>query len=175
VVLANRRRGEHLRMTSSALTPLIGLVLIVWICSRQLRWRPADPARMWKLPLVLGVLGVILLARQAGTIRLVDVVILVISGVLALISGSAMGRIARFRPVLADPRLVESRAGWLGVAIWAGLVAVRVALDVAGHRLGSDLALSTGSLLLMVALNRAASAAVVSARLPRAAAATAGR
>jgi hypothetical protein len=86
-----------------------------------------------------------------------------------------MGRIARFRTSPADPRLTESRTGWIGVAIWLGLIVIRVGLDVAGHRLGSDIAVSTGSILLVLALNRVASALVVSARLPRRSLAAAGR
>jgi hypothetical protein len=45
-----------------------------------------------------------------------------------------------------------------------GLIVVRVALDVAGHHLGSDLAVSTGTILLMLAVNRVTSALVLSAR-----------
>jgi len=163
-------------MTSSTLTDLlIGLALIVYICSKQLSWRPVDPARMWKLPLILGVVGIISMAKQTTTVHPIDVVILGLSAVFALASGAVMGRIARFRPSPTDPRLVESRTGWVGVGIWFGLILVRVALDVAGHRMGSDLAVSTGTILLVLALNRAASAVVVSARQPRRAAVMAGR
>ncbi|GIM90996.1 hypothetical protein [Paractinoplanes toevensis] len=146
---------------------LLGLALIVYICSKQLTWRPVDPARMFKLPLILGVVGVVSLSKEAATIHPVDVVILGLSAVLAVISGALMGRIARFRRSPADPRVVETRTGALGIAIWIGLIAVRVVLDVAGHRMGSDLAVSTGSILLVLALNRATSALVVSARQPR--------
>jgi hypothetical protein len=155
-------------MTSSnSVELLIGLLVIAYICSRQLTWRPVDPARMWKLPLILGAAGVASLARQTGAVHPADVVILGLSAVFALLSGALMGRIARFRPSPSDPRLMESRTGGLGIAIWAGLVAVRIALDVAGHRMGSDLAFSSGSILLVLALNRTAGALVVSARQPR--------
>jgi hypothetical protein len=146
---------------------LLGLALIGYICSKQLTWRPVDPARMFKLPLILGIAGVVSLAQQATTIHPIDVVILGLSAVLAVVSGALMGRIARFRPSPSDPHVVESRTGALGIAIWIGLIAVRVVLDVAGHRMGSDLAVSTGSILLVLAVNRATSALVVSARQPR--------
>jgi hypothetical protein len=163
-------------MTSNALIDVaLALALIAYLCAKQLSWRPVDPARMWKLPLILGAAGVISLAREHLTIHPVDAVILGISAVSALASGALMARIARFRPSAADPRLVESRTGWMGVAIWFGLVAIRVALDVAGHRMGSDLAVSTGSILLVLALNRGANALVLSARQPRRAYAMAGR
>ena len=155
-------------MTSSTLTDFVlGLVLIVYLCSRQLRWRPVDPGKMLKLPLILGVAGIISMARQTTTIHPIDVTILAISGLLAVISGVMMGRIARFRPSPADPRLVESRTGWLGVAIWFGLVAIRVGLDVAGHRMGAGLAVSTGTILVILAVNRIVAALVISARQQR--------
>ncbi|WP_433378887.1 hypothetical protein ACQPZX_12490 [Actinoplanes sp. CA-142083] len=163
-------------MTTSALINLgIGLVIIAYICSKQLSWRPVDPARMWKLPLILGVAGVLSMAQQNTTVHPVDVVILGLSGLLAVASGTLMGRIARFRPSPTNPGMMESRTGWLGVGIWIGLIAVRVVLDVAGHRMGSVLAVSTGTILLVLALNRAASALVVSARQPRRTPQMAGR
>jgi len=161
--------------TSTLINLVIGLGLIAYICSRQLSWRLVDPARMWKLPIVLGVVGAVSVAKQTTAIHPVDVVILGLSAVFALASGTIMGRIARFRPSPANPGMVESRTGWLGVAIWIGLIAVRVALDVAGHRMGSEVAVSTGTILLVLALNRAASALVVSARQPRRSVAMAGK
>jgi hypothetical protein len=163
-------------MTTSTLIGFgIGLVLIAYFCSKQLSWRPVDPARMWKLPLILGVAGVVSMAKQTTTIHPVDAVILGLSAVFALVSGIIMGRIARFRPSPTQPGTTESRTGWLGIGIWAGLIAVRVALDVAGHRMGSDLAISTGTIMLVLALNRAASALVVTVRQPRRQFAMAGK
>jgi hypothetical protein len=155
-------------MTSSTLTDLvIGLALIAYFCSRQLTWRPVDPGRMLKLPLVLGVLGVVSMARQTTTVHAVDVVILGLSALLAVASGAMMGRLARFRRSPADPRVTESRTGWAGVAIWLGLIVIRVGIDVAGHRMGSDLAVSTGTILVVLAVNRLTAALVVSARQHR--------
>jgi hypothetical protein len=163
-------------MTTSTLIDLgIGLVLIAYICSKQLSWRPVDPARMWKMPLILGAAGVVSLAREHVTLHPIDMIILILSGTAALASGTVMGRIARFRPSAADPRLIESRTGWLGVAVWFALILLRVVLDVAGHRMGSDLAISTGSILLVLAINRAANALVLTARQPGRAFAAAGK
>ena len=163
-------------MTTSTLTDLLlGLVLIAYISSRQFRWRPVDPAKMFKLPLILAVVGIVLMARQATTIHPVDVVILGVSAALAATSGLLMGGIARFRPSPSNPGQVESRTGWIGVAIWFGLIAVRIGLDVVGHRMGSVLATSTGTILVIVGLNRLVSALVVSARQPRHSYAMAGK
>jgi drug/metabolite transporter (DMT)-like permease len=163
-------------MTSSTLTDLVlGLALIVCISSRQLRWRPVDPARMLKLPLILGAAGVVLMARQTTTVKPVDIVILGLSALLAVVSGAMMGAITRFRRSAADPRVTESRTGWLGVAIWFGLMVIRVGLDVAGHRMGSELAVSTGVILLILGVNRLTAALVVSARQHRRPLAMAGK
>ncbi|MBU2667150.1 hypothetical protein KOI35_26945 [Actinoplanes bogorensis] len=163
-------------MTSTTLiNALIGLALVAWICSRQLRWRAADPTRMFKLPIVLGIAGLVSMSQQFTTIKPIDVAVLGVSAVLALASGTVMGRIARFRPSPVDPRAVETRTGWAGVGIWAGLIAVRVLIDVIGHQMGSEMAVATGSILLVLALNRIASALVISARLPHRTPAMAGR
>lgn len=163
-------------MTSSTLTDLVlGLALLFYFASRQLRWRAIEPGKMLKMPLVLGVVGVVLMARQTTTIKPVDIVILGVSAILAVVSGAMMGSITRFRPSPADPRVTETRAGWLGVAIWLGLVVVRVGLDFAGHKMGSDLAVSSGVLLVILAVNRLTAALVVSARHNRHPLAMAGK
>jgi hypothetical protein len=163
-------------MTSSTLSNLaIGLAVIAYLCARQLRWRPVDARSMGRIPLIMGVVGVVLMARQGVAIHPVDVVILGLSVLVALVSGALMGGIARYRPSAAEPGRLESRTGWLGVAIWVGLIVIRVGLDVAGHRMGSELAVSTGSILLVLAVNRAANAAVILARRQRRAFTMAGQ
>jgi len=163
-------------MTSSTLIDLvIGLALLFLIAARQLRWRAIEPGRMLRLPLILGIAGIVLMTRQTTTVKPVDVVILGVSALLAVVSGAMMGRITRFRPSPADPRVTETRTGWLGLAIWLGLVVVRVGLDVLGHRLGSDLAVSTGTILVILAVNRVSAALVVSARQHRHPLAVAGK
>jgi hypothetical protein len=152
-------------MTSSTLTDIvIGLAVIAYLSSRQLRWRPVDLGRMLKLPLILAVAGIASMAHQTTTVHPVDAVILGLSALLAVVSGTMMGRLARFRRSPADPRVLESRTGWAGVAVLFGLIVIRIGLDAAGHHFGSDLAVSTGTILLILAVNRVTSALVVSAR-----------
>ena len=155
-------------MTSSTLTDIvIGLIVIAYISSRQLRWRPVDLGRMLKLPLILGVVGVVSLARQSTDVKPVDAAVLGLSALLAVASGTMMGRIAVFRRSPADPRLLESRTGWAGIAILLVLIVVRAGLDVAGQHFGSELAVNTGTILLILAVNRVTSALVLSARQHR--------
>jgi hypothetical protein len=158
--------------TSTLLDVVLGLAIIGYLGSRQLRWRPLEPARMWRLPLVLGVAGVLTLGHHPG-LTPVDVAILAGSAIAAIGCGLAMGRVTRVRPAASGG--LESRAGWAGVGAWVLLIALRVLLGVAGHHLGSALATSTGVILLTVALSLAATTVVVSARLPRHPAPVAGR
>jgi len=80
---------------------VIGLFLIGWICYRQLTWRPADVSRLLRMPVILGAIGVVMLATTTGAHRLsaVDLSLLVIEIVLSLGVGVAMGAVAVFRPM----------------------------------------------------------------------------
>ena len=160
-------------MTFSSLADvLLGIAVIAYLGSRQLRWQPVNPAKMWRLPIVLGVVGVLSLSHTAAPSTL-DLTLIAVSAVAAVGCGAAMGRITTFRTTPAGG--VESRAGWAGVGVWVLLIAVRVLTGVAGHWLGSALASSTGMILLTVGLATAATALVTSARLPRHPAPVAGR
>jgi hypothetical protein len=159
---------------TAALDIPLGIALLAYVSRRQLRWRPVDTTRIWRMPLVLGVVGLFATGRHAG-VTTVDLAILVLSGVLAVGSGFTMGSLTRFRPITGThtplrngvrPTL-ESRVGWAGVGLWAGLIAGRIGLDVVGLHFGAALATSTGAILLSLALNRAARALVFSARLDR--------
>lgn len=103
---------------------------------------------------------------------------MVIELLLAAGAGAAMGRIAHFRPATDEARrraaasrrgstdiTTETRTGWLGLALWIGLIAVRIVLDVGSHRLGYELASATGMIFIVVGVNRAVRALVISARL----------
>ncbi|MFI5956004.1 hypothetical protein [Cryptosporangium sp. NPDC051539] len=162
-------------MTFTTLTDIVlGLAFLAYIVSRQLRWIPVDTASMWRMPMILGAVGLLSLAGHTATITTVDVAILVLSAILAVGSGLAMGRLATFRPIAAPaPKplrngtlpTTESRVGWVGAGLWIGLIAARIGLDVAGAEMGAGTATSAGVILLVVAINRAARALVFSARL----------
>jgi hypothetical protein len=155
----------------------LGLALLAYLVTRQIRWVPVDTTRIWRLPIVLGVVGLLTVGSGHARLSTADVAVLVLSAILALGSGTAMGRLAQFRPIppTATPKrmrngalpTLETRTGWAGAALWVGLIAARIGLDVAGSRSGAALATSGGVVLLVLALNRAARAVVFSARLDR--------
>lgn len=157
----------------------LGVVLLVWICARQLRWTPVDARRLWTLPLVLGLVGLGQLASARGmALSATSLALLGLEAAVALGTGAAMGAVTVFRPLTDAGRIraagrrpgsgvapvLECRTGWAGVALWAVLVAVRVGIVVGAASLGAAALESAGVLLLSVALNRAARTAVVLAR-----------
>ncbi len=162
---------------------VIGLGLVIYICVRQLTWVPVNVGRMWRMPLILGVIGIVVLVQSSSGTRLsgIDIGLLVIEAVAAIVTGALMGFIAVFRPITEKGKAavaasrrppeqlptVESRTGWLGIVLWVLLIAVRVVLAIWGHSLGSAIAESSGVILLVVALNRAVRTLVFSTRHDR--------
>jgi hypothetical protein len=169
------------------LNAAIGLVLLVWISYRQLRWTPVIPEKMWRMPAILAILGIFLLAKTGlAHVTGQDVAVLAIETVISLALGSVMGLIAHFRPISdaalqrwtranaassrphtgATPAL-ETRNGWFGMALWIVLIATRVAVEFWAHANNSALLTSTGVILLTVALNRGMRTLVIIQRAQR--------
>ncbi|GAA3341902.1 hypothetical protein GCM10017714_27880 [Curtobacterium pusillum] len=149
---------------------LIGIALVVFLGYRQATWRYLDPTRIWRTPLIMAIVGVVVLAQTTTTITTTDVVFLGIEALITVGVGLTMGSITRFRTVATPDskgRTIQSRTGLLGAALWIVLIAVRVGLDVVGGHLGAHLLTSTGTILLVLALNRAARAVVIDQRIPR--------
>jgi hypothetical protein len=149
---------------------LIGVALVAFLAYRQATWQYLDPARIWRGPLVMAVIGVVVLAQTKATITTADVVFLGIEALITVGVGLTMGSITRFRTVGTPDdkgRTIQSRTGWLGAGLWLVLIFVRVGLDVVGGHFGAHLLTSTGTILLVLALNRAARAVVLDQRIPR--------
>ncbi|WIE71964.1 hypothetical protein [Curtobacterium sp. MCJR17_020] len=149
---------------------LIGVALVGFLGYRQATWQYLDPARIWRTPMTMAIVGVVVLAQSGATITTTDVVFLGIEALITIGVGLTMGTITRFRTVATPDskgRTIQSRTGWLGASLWIVLIAVRVGLDVLGGHLGAHLLTSTGAILLVLALNRAARAVVIDQRIPR--------
>jgi hypothetical protein len=149
---------------------VIGLGLVCFIAYRQMTWRYVNPSNVWRMPIVLGLIGVITLANSGGRVTPTDVVFLGIEALVSIGVGLTMGRLTIFRvaptPSPKGDTMQSRTRGW-GAALWIVLILVRVGLDVLGAHLGAELITSTGTILLMLALNRAARAVVLDQRLPR--------
>lgn len=92
---------------------LIGLAVVGWIVYRQLTWRIVSISKMWKMPLILGVIGIAMLAQGKGghPITAIDIAVLAVELVVSVGIGLVMGRLAVFRTRTirpgepGDPRL----------------------------------------------------------------------
>ncbi len=154
---------------------LLILVVIGWIGFRQLAWRPVSIGRMWRLPTLLAIVGVVMLVQSTDASKLtaLDLAVLLVEIAISLGIGAWMGAIAVFRPLatpITDPQRpasVESRTGWWGLALWVLVIVIRVGIDVLAAQAGSHMAASTGIILLLVAANRASRTAVFAYRLER--------
>jgi hypothetical protein len=149
------------------------LLLVGFIGYRQLKWRPIAVARMWRQPIILGVIGLFVASSQSkgSTLSSLDIGVLVVEFVVALGIGALMGRLAQFRPLSnsTDPQApeFESRTGLLGTGLWIVMIAVRVGIDLWASGAGSTVAASTGIILVMLAANRIARTAVFAARVAK--------
>lgn len=155
---------------------LLALALIGWIGYRQTTWRPIALSTMWRTPLIMGVIGIALLARTTSPAALtsLDLGVLVCELIISLGIGAWMGRLAHFRP-LATPRPLgrdgktlatfESRTGAWGLVLWFVVLGVRVGIDALASMGGSHVATSTGVILLMLAANRAARTFIFAQRI----------
>jgi hypothetical protein len=172
---------------SSVVDILIALAVVCWIIYRQFTWQLVSARSLWRMPAIVAIVGIVMLSQTKGLTNVtpVDLAILVGELVLSVGIGAFMGTLAKFRtrgqrasdvrqrsgvPVEFDPSITvtESRTGGLGAALWLVLIAVRVGIELLTiHYFPSALLASTGSILLVVAGNRAARALVVTMRMER--------
>jgi hypothetical protein len=172
---------------SSVVDIIVALAVVCWIIYRQFTWQLVSPRSLWRMPAIVAIVGIVMLTQTKGLtdVSPADVGILVGELVLSLGLGAVMGSLARFRtrgqrasdvkqrsgvPVEFDPSVTvtESRTGALGAALWVVLIVVRVGVElVTAHYFPSALLASTGTILLVVAGNRAARALVVTLKMER--------
>jgi hypothetical protein len=166
---------------------LIAVAVLCWIIYRQFTWQLVSPSRLWRMPIIIAIVGLAMLSQTKSITDVKPVDLLILAGELALSLGlgTVMGTLAKFRtrpqrasdirqrsgvPVDFDPSVTvtESRTGGLGAALWLVLIAVRVGIELlTAHYFPSALLASTGTILLVIAANRAARALVVSTRMER--------
>ena len=151
----------------SILTPLIALAVVVLLISRQLRWRAFNPANAMRLPIILGAIGILNLVNLKGvTVSALDGTLFAVELLMSVGIGAVMGRLSVFRPAPDGSGTLETRTGWVGAAMWAVLIGVRIAFDAIGSSLGSHLLTQTGVILVLLAASRATAALVTRAREP---------
>ncbi|HEV7711900.1 MAG TPA: hypothetical protein VGP16_27180 [Asanoa sp.] len=143
---------------------LIALVVIAFVLVRRLGGMPVDARRLALLPLVLTIWGVTSLAQGFhGTLHAygTDVGLLALGAVLAFGGGLARGLTVRLYP--RDGQLWY-RYTWLTVAVWVGLILLRVAQVTVGWAVGADTSVLAAALPLMLGLSLVGEVAVIGAR-----------
>ncbi|HEY4267040.1 MAG TPA: hypothetical protein VGM94_02500 [Galbitalea sp.] len=164
---------------------LIAIAVLGWVIFRQLTWSVVKISRLWRMPVILGIVGIVMLAqtKSLSAIHPIDIAILIAELILSLGVGTAMGRLATFRTRLQRPEdvdhrngethnpnatVIESRTGGLGAALWLVLIVVRVGIEIVlATYIHSPLLESTGTILLVLAANRLARAFIIGYRLER--------
>lgn len=170
--------------TDTLLDIALGIALLCWIGYRQLTWTAVAPERMWRMPAILAIIGVVSLFPNGGVGRVTtgELGILAVEATVSIGLGVAMGMLARFRPI-SERNLArftarsggrattaptrENRTGWLGMALWLVLIAARICGEFYAHMTGSALLMSVGVILLTIALNRATRILVITQRAAR--------
>lgn len=174
-------------LVSNIAYAVLALGVIVWIVYRQMTWQLVTPSRMWRMPIILAVIGVIELSQVKGvtTISGLDLAILGGELVIALGVGAAMGALAHFRtrPQRATDvssrrgdgapgdwsptnSVVESRTGVLGAVLWIVMIAVRVGIEFGARSVDSSALISSvGVIMLVIAANRIARVLVLAYRM----------
>ena len=147
------------------LTVLAAVAVIGYVIWQQLVGGPLSGKRVVVLPAVLIVIGIVEITSNKSHPGATDIVLLVVSAVVAIATGAGLGAMTR----------LERRQGHLwaqvskqGLWLWAALIASRIAVAVIAQSADAHLAAGTTAILLTLGLNRAAQAAVV---VPRAIAA----
>ncbi|MEV4619494.1 hypothetical protein AB0J74_12390 [Asanoa sp. NPDC049573] len=143
---------------------LIALAVIAFVLVRRLAGMPLDGRRLALLPVVLSVWGVTSLAQGFdGTLHAygTDVGLLALGALLAFGGGLVRGVTVKLYP--RDGRLWY-RYTWITVAVWVGLILLRVVQLTVGWAVGADTSVLAAGLPLMLGLSMIGEVAVLGAR-----------
>jgi hypothetical protein len=149
----------------SLLTVALAIGIIVYVIGQQVVETALRGKRVVVLPAVLTVIGIVDIAGQKSHPDATDIVLLVVSAVIAIGIGAGLGVMTR----------MERRDGYLwvqlpkqGLWLWAGLIIGRLIITGIAHAADAHVAAGTTAILLTLGLNRGAQTLVM---VPRAIAA----
>ncbi|MER7244958.1 hypothetical protein [Kribbella sp. NPDC000426] len=127
---------------------LVVVAVVVLVLARRLSWSELENSDtdVWRGPLILMGAGVYQLYDRHTGLGFIDVVLLVIGAAVALIAGTASGRVAQ---VERRAGKVFFRLGMPGLGIMVAYLVVRLGLAGVGHLLGASM---SGGPALMVSM-----------------------
>jgi hypothetical protein len=149
----------------SIATLLIALVVIVLLMVRRFMGEPLEARRLIAPPLILVVLGGFTLSKIdfAGTVHhpFLDGAVLGAGALVAVLGGILRGLTVR---VFVQNGHVWYRYTLATVAVWIGLIVLRLGQSFAGHALGADTSILSAGLLLVLGLSFLGEAGIVARR-----------
>jgi uncharacterized membrane protein len=135
----------------------IYLALIVFVVARRMIGRPVGPAKkLFALPVIVIVIGWGDATR--GLHKPADVTLTVVGCVISLIFGLARGRADRLSDRDSAPYVQWT---WVSLGLFAALLLIKLALDLAGIAAGETAAAAGQSLILTLGLTLLGEAAVI--------------
>ena len=138
-------------------TIAIAAVLIVFVLAKRVRGEAVrEPKKLFLLPIVLGVIG--LQNVTHAKVNTIDIVVIAAGAALSLGLGLLRGKFDRVTLVNGSPFMSWSAAS---VAVFAGNVLAKLALDAVGVAAGGTTSALTSSILLSFGLTLLGEAAVV--------------
>ncbi len=140
-------------MTASYANIVIGLVVLAWVISRQLRVRTVNEERAMRLLVILGVIGLYEVAQFADrhTVSSAAWALVGASLVGSLLLGVLRGRTVRVWRDANGALLQQGTA--VTLVLWAVSIAVHLGADLVLHTLGSAaVGLGSASLVLYLAV-----------------------
>jgi hypothetical protein len=150
-------------------TIVIGLAIIAFITYRLSQWQSVRPSRLIRMPLILGVVGLISLAGSGPQllhqhITVLDIALLGAELTIGVVAGWLIGRLTEIR-TFADG--TKSKLVPVGIAVWLGFIAIRIGFGVAASMLGASLAALPGLTLIVLAVVKGVQGLMVHGRVVR--------
>jgi hypothetical protein len=138
-------------------TIAIAAALIVFVLAKRVRGEAVrEPKRLFLLPIVVGVIG--LQNVTHAKVNSIDIAVIAAGAALSLGLGLLRGKFDRVTLVNGSPFMSWSATS---VAVFAGNVLAKLALDAVGVAAGGTTAALTSSILLSLGLTLLGEAAVV--------------
>jgi hypothetical protein len=149
----------------SLTTVLIAVAVIVLLMVRRFMGEPLGARRLIVPPLILVVIGAYALSEvdfgATAHHAVVDGAVLAAGALVAVLGGILRGLTVK---VYVQNGHVWYRYTLATIAVWAGLIVLRVGQSLAGHALGADQAVLTAGLLVILGLSFLGEAAIVGRR-----------
>jgi hypothetical protein len=144
---------------------VVVVVVVVAVLARRLSWSELENSDtdVWRGPLVLIGVGVYQLYDRHTGLSVVDVVLLVVGTAVALVAGTASGRVAQ---VERRAGKVFFRLGMPGLGIMVAYLVVRLGLAGLGHLLGAPVS-GGGALMVSLGANLLTQSLVIQSKAHR--------